>query len=42
MEPEKKILKVQLADKLLRDRVFWSYADVKSSDISAGFSLFSY
>jgi hypothetical protein len=34
MESEKIKLKIQLADKLIRDRVFWSYADVKADDIS--------
>jgi hypothetical protein len=34
MDPEKYILKVQLADKLISNKVFWSYADVKADDIS--------
>jgi hypothetical protein len=34
MEVEREILKVQLADKLIRNKVFWSYADVKAEDIS--------
>ena len=34
MDPEKYILKVQLADKLISNKVFWSYADVKAHDIS--------
>jgi hypothetical protein len=34
MEPEKDILKIQLADKLIRNKVFWSYDDVKADDIS--------
>jgi hypothetical protein len=34
MDSEKDILKVQLADKLIMNRVFWSYANVKADDIS--------
>lgn len=34
MEHKKDILKVQLVDKLIMNRVFWSYADVKADDIS--------
>jgi len=34
MHVDKDIIKIQLADKLIRDRVFWSYADVKAEDIS--------
>ena len=34
MASEKDMLKIQLANKLIRNRVFWSYADVKADDIS--------
>ena len=34
MEHKKNKLKVQLVDKLIMDRVFWSYADVKADVIS--------
>jgi hypothetical protein len=34
MIPEKNILKVRLADKLISNQVFWSYANVKADDIS--------
>ena len=34
MEPEKEVLKIQLADKLISNKVFWSYADVKADEIS--------
>jgi hypothetical protein len=34
MKRERDILKVQLVDKLIMNRVFWSYADIKSDDIS--------
>ncbi len=34
MESERDILKAQLAGKLISNRVFWSYADVKADNIS--------
>lgn len=34
MEVEKNLLKIQLADKIIRNNVFWSYVDVKADDIS--------
>ena len=34
MDTEKDILKIHLADKLILNRVFWSYANVKADDIS--------
>jgi hypothetical protein len=34
MKSERDILKVQLADKLILNRVFWSYADIEADDIS--------
>lgn len=34
MDPEKDILKIQLAEKLIRSGVFWSYANVKAEEIS--------
>ncbi len=34
MERKKNILKGQLVDKLIINRVFWSYADIKADDIS--------
>jgi hypothetical protein len=34
MENKKDILKIQLVNKLIMNRVFWSYADIKADDIS--------
>ena len=34
MELQKDILKQQLAEKLIRNKVFWSYSEVKADDIS--------
>ena len=34
MDPEKEILKGHLADKLIKEKVFWSYDKVKADDIS--------
>jgi hypothetical protein len=34
MESERDILKAKLAGKLISNRVFWSYADVKADNIS--------
>jgi hypothetical protein len=34
MESERDILKIRLADKLIINRVFWSYADIKAEDVS--------
>ena len=34
MEHKKDILKVQLVDNLIMNKVFWSYSDIKADDIS--------